>query len=47
MAKEYSTLKELYEEASSRDFIVGNKKINGLPFPNTITLFPSLAITKI
>jgi len=26
MAKEYSTLKELYEEVSLRDLIVGNEK---------------------
>jgi len=26
MAKEYSTLEELYKEASNRDFIVGNEK---------------------
>jgi len=26
VAKEYSTLKELYKEASTQDFIVGNEK---------------------
>jgi len=48
MAKEYSTLEELYEEASNRDFIVGNeKKSKSLHFLDTITLCPSLAFTTI
>jgi len=51
MAKEYSTLEELYKEASSRDFIAGNEKKyktdKWFNFSKYYNFFPSLVITKI
>jgi len=52
MAKEYSTLEELYEDACSSDFIVGSKKKSKtnkwfIFSLDTINFYHSLTFTKI